>query len=146
MGGEVEMGPAGGEADSEEGAYRLEEERATVFFCCDGIGAGFSLLEGRGAAFVRASASPATIGGGRFKFSVAFLESCVAKSEACHHSRNLSAKMEVGSRSLSAESSFGITTVAIATGLNMLVLAAALWPVLLAPEEGGGAIACAIAW
>ena len=31
-------------------------------------------------------------------FSAAFLDSCRAKSEACHHSRNLSAKILVGRR------------------------------------------------
>ena len=136
-----------GGAAADDGTYMLEEEeRATIFLCCDGLEVCFSPLEGREAAFKGASTSPATIGGGKFKFSVAFLESCVAKSEACHHSRNLSAKIEVGSRSRSAESSFGMTTVAIATGLNMLVPAAVLCPAALAPEEGGGVIACAIAW
>lgn len=42
---------------------------------------------------------PETIGGGRSKPSAAFLDSCLAKSLACHHSRNLSAKIEVGSKS-----------------------------------------------
>jgi len=42
--------------------------------------------------------SPEMIGGGNTSPSVAFRDSCRAKSEACHHSRNLSAKMEAGSR------------------------------------------------
>ena len=40
------------------------------------------------------------IGGGSSMFSAAFRDSWRAKSDACHHSRNLSAKMEVGSRIL----------------------------------------------
>lgn len=43
-----------------------------------------------------------SIGGGRSMFSAAFLDSCRAKSEACHHSRNLSAKILVG-RSIFSE-------------------------------------------
>ena len=39
-------------------------------------------------------------GGGRSSPSVAFLESCLAKSDACHHSKNLSANIEVGRRIL----------------------------------------------
>ena len=41
---------------------------------------------------------PEMVGGGRLRPSAALRESCRAKSDACHHSRNLSAKIEVGSR------------------------------------------------
>jgi len=40
------------------------------------------------------------IGGGKIKPSVAFLLSCLAKSDACHHSRNFNAKIEAGSKNL----------------------------------------------
>ena len=62
------------------------------------------------------------IGGGRSRFSVAFLESCRAKSEACHHSRNLSAKMEVGRRTLRDERRRGKIAVAKVRGLNIVVV------------------------
>lgn len=39
------------------------------------------------------------IGGGSSNPSVAFLDNCLAKSLACHHSKNLSAKILVGSNS-----------------------------------------------
>ena len=51
-------------------------------------GAGGAALLGR----------PEMMGGGRSRPSAALRESWRAKSEACHHSRNLSAKMEVGRR------------------------------------------------
>ena len=121
------------------------DERATVFVGRDGTDHFSGAAEGRKTGLGGASTSPATTGGGKFRFSVAFLESCVAKSEACHHSRNLSAKIDVGSNSLSADSNFGITTLAMATGLKMLVLAAALVALLPDPDGGTGAMACAIA-
>lgn len=43
------------------------------------------------------------MGGGRSRPSAALRESWRAKSDACHHSRNLSAKMEVGRRILRLE-------------------------------------------
>ena len=46
---------------------------------------------------------PEMTGGGMSRPSVAFLESCRAKSEACHHSRNLRANIEVGKRILRLE-------------------------------------------
>ncbi len=39
-------------------------------------------------------------GGGKSSPSAAFRDSCRAKSEACHHSKNLRAKMDVGRRIL----------------------------------------------
>lgn len=47
--------------------------------------------------------SPEMIGGERSRPSAALRESWRAKSEACHHSRNLSAKMDVGRRILRLE-------------------------------------------
>lgn len=48
-------------------------------------------------------------GGGSSMFSAAFLDNCLAKSLACHHSRNLRAKMLVGSRIFSELSRRGCT-------------------------------------
>lgn len=50
---------------------------------------------------------PEMIGGGRSRPSVALRESCLAKSEACHHSRNLSRKIDVGRASFNPEKTFG---------------------------------------
>lgn len=50
---------------------------------------------------------PAVTGGGKSSPSAAFFDSWRAKSEACHHSRNLSAKMEVGRRILRLDSRRG---------------------------------------
>jgi len=52
--------------------------------------------------------------------STAFLESCLAKSEACHHSRNFRANIEVGRRIFRLESSRGYTICIIVRGLKML--------------------------
>ena len=60
------------------------------------------------------------MGGGRSRPSAALRESCRAKSEACHHSRNLSAKMEVGRRILRLERRRGRIAVAKVRGLKML--------------------------
>ena len=60
------------------------------------------------------------IGGGSSMFSAAFRDSCLAKSDACHHSKNLSAKMLVGSRILIELSNLGVTVLAIFLGLNIL--------------------------
>lgn len=43
------------------------------------------------------------IGGGNSNPSVAFRDNCLAKSLACHHSRNFSAKILVGSNSFNPE-------------------------------------------
>lgn len=51
---------------------------------------GFEFLGGR----------PETRGGGSSRPSAALRESWRAKSEACHHSKNFSAKIEVGRRTL----------------------------------------------
>lgn len=51
--------------------------------------------------------SPDITGGGSSMPSVALRDSCRAKSDACHHSRNLSANIEVGRRRRSEDSSLG---------------------------------------
>ena len=60
-------------------------------------------------------------GGGRLRFSVAFRESCRAKSDACHHSRNLRAKMDVGRRRLRLERRRGMIAAEKVLGLKILV-------------------------
>src|SRR5690242_20457360 len=59
-------------------------------------------------------------GGGSSMFSAALRDSWRAKSEACHHSRNLRAKMEVGRRIFRLLSRRGWTARARLRGLNML--------------------------
>jgi len=49
-----------------------------------------------GVAGSNGAGSPATTGGGNSNPSAALRESCRAKSEACHHSRNLRENIEVG--------------------------------------------------
>lgn len=50
---------------------------------------------------------PETIGGGSSSPSIALRESWRAKSDACHHSRNLRANIDVGRRNLKLESKRG---------------------------------------
>lgn len=50
---------------------------------------------------------PEIMGGGSSRPSIALRESWRAKSEACHHSRNLRANMDVGRRNLRLESKRG---------------------------------------
>ena len=57
-----------------------------------------------------------SIGGGNSMFSAALRDNWRAKSEACHHSRNLSAKILVGSRILSELSNRGVTLIAMFLG------------------------------
>src|ERR1700710_329551 len=47
---------------------------------------------------VESEERPDMTGGGNSIPSAAFLDNCLAKSDACHHSKNLSAKMLVGKR------------------------------------------------
>lgn len=92
------------------------EERDTVFWDVVGkglVGAGVGRKKGFWG-------RPETTGGGSSRPSTAFRESCRAKSDACHHSRNLSAKMEVGRRILKLESKRGYTVEAKMKGLKML--------------------------
>lgn len=61
---------------------------------------------------------PEMRGGGSSRPSAAFLESWRAKSEACHHSRNLRANMEVGRRILRLDKSRGVIVEARTKGLK----------------------------
>ena len=74
---------------------RCDEEEAGAFGFPDvGNGGG---LSGR----------PEMTGGGKSRPSAAFLESWRAKSDACHHSRNFKAKIDVGRSILRLERSRG---------------------------------------
>ena len=74
------------------GEWVDEEARDRLWF-----GGGGTALVGR----------PEMMGGGRSRPSAALRESWRAKSEACHHSRNLSAKMEAGRRIFRLDSKRG---------------------------------------
>lgn len=50
---------------------------------------------------------PEMVGAGNSSPSAAFRDNCRAKSDACHHSRNFSAKIEVGRRIFRLESRRG---------------------------------------
>lgn len=67
---------------------------------------------------------PDTIGGGRSSPSVAFRDNCLAKSEACHHSRNLRANMEVGRSNRRLDNKRGYTIETKVVGFQMLFA----WP------------------
>ena len=84
------------------------EERETVLVvvdpCDDEAGAfGFSDV-GNGGGL---SGRPEMTGGGKSRPSAAFLESWRAKSDACHHSRNFKANIDVGRSILRLERSRG---------------------------------------
>lgn len=64
---------------------------------------------------------PETVGGGSSRPSAAFRESWRAKSLACHHSRNLSAKIDVGSRIFRLDRSLGYTVRVSVLGLSSVV-------------------------
>ena len=71
-----------------------------------GLSSGFSSADGtpffceEGPNLIVKVESPEITGGGSSIPSAAFLESCLAKSDACHHSKNFSANMLVGSNIL----------------------------------------------
>lgn len=92
------------------------EERETVLGCWV---VGWEVVDG-GKSFLEGDGRPDMTGGGRSSPSAALRESWRAKSEACHHSRNLSAKMEVGRRILRLERRRGRIVVANVRGLKML--------------------------
>lgn len=80
--------------------------RRDVAPICGFWGASTSGLEVEGAVLVlvlEREERPEMTGGGSSSPSVALWLSCRAKSDACHHSRNLSAKMLVGRRNLRLE-------------------------------------------
>ena len=99
--GLVGLDEGGSEADvgGDDDGWVCEdgEERDTVLVVVDRCGDdadafGFSDV-GNGGGLV---GRPEMTGGGISRPSAAFLESWRAKSDACHHSRNFKAKMDVG--------------------------------------------------
>jgi len=87
---------------------------------------------------------PEITGGGRSRLSAAFRDNCRAKSDACHHSRNLSAKMDVGRRMRREERRRGYTVWPSVRGLNNEVPSPGI-----RPGRGGagfGFVANSIAW
>lgn len=80
-------------------------------------------------------------GGGSSMFSAAFRDSCRAKSDACHHSRNLRANIEVGSSILRDDSKRGYTLLAMFLGVNIDPPS----PGLADPTPGFGCVASSIA-
>lgn len=87
----------------ERGGGDEVEERETVFWDFVGGELLFAEVQGNG----DFSGRPEIMGGGSSRPSTAFRESWRAKSDACHHSRNLSANMEVGRRIRKLESKRG---------------------------------------
>ena len=84
------------------------EERDTVLVVvdrCDNDAGAFGFSDvGNGGGL---AGSPEITGGGMSRPSAAFLESWRAKSDACHHSRNFKAKIDVGRSTLRLERSRG---------------------------------------
>lgn len=84
------------------------EERETVFcwdlslWVCE-----IGLVDFEGDRFDLGVLRPEMRGGGRSRSSEVLRDSCLAKSEACHHSRNLRANIVVGRRILRLESNRG---------------------------------------
>ena len=100
---------------------KVVEDIGGLMCCCFSEDA----VEGRCFSFgsisfrIAAGGKDGNIGGGRSMFSAAFLDNCLAKSEACHHSRNLSAKILVGSSIFSELNSLGCTLLARFLGEKM---------------------------
>ena len=114
-------GGVGGEAGGDGG--RAEEARETVFVILEeSPAAGVRLKSGEAVSWVWCWERPETIGGGSSRPSAAFLDSCLAKSLACHHSKNFSAKILVGRRSFRLANSRVFNMRAIIAGLKMLLL------------------------
>ena len=127
MGGECDGGvPREVAAESEGTALLCEEDRETVFVWS--FEGRLSILE----IFVLLGevvddflgGIPEMIGGGRSRPSTALRDSCRAKSDACHHSRNFRANMEVGRRSLRLERRRGKMIDVNVAGFHTL----AAWP------------------
>lgn len=107
-----------GEALAED--WWAGEERDTVFAkAISGICGDISVsLEDDEGDLGFLDVEPEMSGGGSSRPCAALRESCRAKSEACHHSRNLRAKMDVGRRILRLESKRGYTIVERVRGLR----------------------------
>ena len=139
--GEVVVGLV--EGDGGEGwemGVEVEEASETVLETVGNCVVGeapWMLLGGNGLDLDGAG-SPDIMGGGRSSPSAAFRESCLAKSEACHHSRNLRAKMEVGRRILRLDKRRGRMVVAMVRGLKILLF----WPGRAPGPEDEGAGGC----
>jgi hypothetical protein len=89
--------------------------------------------------------APAMMGGGNSNPSWVFRESCRAKSELCHHSRNLSAKIDVGRSNLKLDKSWGYSTLARILGFSREITPG-LAPSVPLDGEGGGFVANSIAF
>ena len=118
--GGLGSGRSSGEAGGESGG--IVEERETVFV----VVAGLLAAEGgfRPAVAVLGDffgGRPEITGGGRSRPSAAFRDSCLAKSLACHHSKNFRAKMLVGKRNLKLDNNFGYSTRPIVAGFKILL-------------------------
>lgn len=127
IGGEGLEGSGGDAGDGEDlvaryGCCGAGEDRETVFvgslgsrdWCWVFLGAE---LDDEGVFW---TGMPDITGGGRSSPSAALRDNCLAKSEACHHSRNLRAKIEVGRRSRRLESNRGYITEVKVVGFQML--------------------------
>ena len=117
-------------------ARGADVERATVFGTVKtfvGCRRSPSFVLSRG---MTGRGRPDINGGGSSKPSAALLDNWLAKSDACHHSRNFRANIEVGRRILKLENRRGITASPSVRGLKMLVD----WPGLagVAGAAGGG--------
>lgn len=111
IGGESLDADCVGDMETEEGGdgrFGAGVDNDTVLVVGGGAPAkgvlGFEEGAGFGAFF---SGRPEMIGGGKSRPSAALRDSWRAKSEACHHSRNLSAKILVGSSTLRLDNSLG---------------------------------------
>ena len=111
IGGEGLYGGCEGGIETEgdgNGGIGVEVDNETVL-----VVGGRALVEGvlvfeEGAGlYAFFSGRPEMIGGGKSRPSAALRDSWRAKSEACHHSRNLSAKILVGNSSLRLDSNLG---------------------------------------
>lgn len=135
--GDVAVGEGGGEGMAGFGAEG--EERETVFVGEFERRFFLSLVDaGCVACWFFFTGMPDTMGGGRSSPSAALRDSCLAKSEACHHSRNLRANMEVGRRSRRLESRRGYMADAKVLGFQMLFVCPGRAP----GREGGMEGAC----
>lgn len=111
-----------------------------------GLSAAFSSWDvGCSCGFGAVLGTPLMVGGGSSSPSFAFRDSWRAKSEACHHSRNLRAKMDVGRSMRRLESKRGYTVCVIIRGLNIEFVWPGLTPGLVVASEDAGCIATAIA-
>jgi hypothetical protein len=82
----------------------------------------------------RGTGRPDTVGGGSSRPSLDRFDSCRAKSELYHHSKNLSAKIEVGSRIFKLPKSCGMIVSVIIRRLKMEFV----WPGLAPGRAGAG--------